>query len=194
MVTLENTAVPHVLLAERIELLRFGVAKILRGLGCAVWGAADGNEALDLARVIPGGLDLMVLDTRLPGMDGLSVAHSLRSGWPRAGATLLAHAKISRRPAGNSAFHFPAPFWKPLSRPPCWRPWHNGSSEPDEAHRPKIAKASLNRSRPATKQRRTRRHGATRADQESRGGSQGRRSNSTPSSFNSRASSGVASP
>ena len=96
MVTLESSVVPHVLLAERIDLLRLGAAKILRGLGCAVWSAGDGDEALDLARVIPGGLDLMVLDTYLPGMDGLSVAHSLRSRWPRAGAILLAHAEIAR--------------------------------------------------------------------------------------------------
>ena len=96
MVTHENSIVPHVLLGERIDLLRFGVARMLRGLGCAVWSAANGDEALDLARVIPGGIDLMVLDTHLPGMDGLSVARSLRSRWPRAGAILLAHAEIAR--------------------------------------------------------------------------------------------------
>jgi two-component system OmpR family response regulator len=50
----------------------------LEDLGCEVRVAADGPGALEKAR--SGGYDLIVLDLALPGMDGLEICRTLRSG------------------------------------------------------------------------------------------------------------------
>ena len=49
--------------------------------GCAVIGLSDAEQALALPRDV--GLDLMVLDLRLPGMDGWELTNRLRARYPR---------------------------------------------------------------------------------------------------------------
>jgi two-component system, OmpR family, alkaline phosphatase synthesis response regulator PhoP len=53
-------------------------ADYLRHAGYAVTLAADGAQALDTARTLRP--DLIVLDLRLPGIDGIEVARRLREG------------------------------------------------------------------------------------------------------------------
>ncbi|MFK7984662.1 MAG: ATP-binding protein [Sandaracinaceae bacterium] len=68
----------RVLVADDNALNRRALARVLRRWGCDVSEAADGREALDIARVAHPNLILM--DVWMPGMDGPSAARVLRGG------------------------------------------------------------------------------------------------------------------
>ena len=67
---------PHVLLVEDQERAAHGLQELLSLQGFRVTCAADGPSGLDAARSAP--LDAIVLDVRLPGMDGFAVCRALR--------------------------------------------------------------------------------------------------------------------
>ncbi len=67
---------PRVLVVEDEPGLRMGLVDGLRSEGFAVEERADG--ATGLARAEQGGLDALVLDLMLPGLDGLEVLRRLR--------------------------------------------------------------------------------------------------------------------
>src|SRR5579862_4331505 len=67
---------PHVLLVDDEEPLRVSLAYTLRREGYEVTCAADGVEALRLARQTAP--DLIVLDVMLPGVDGMEVCRRIR--------------------------------------------------------------------------------------------------------------------
>jgi DNA-binding response OmpR family regulator len=74
--------------------LRQTMARILHQLGCDVTTAADGVEALQRLEAAP--YDLLYLDIRLPGMDGLQVLRQVHDRYPQVAVVLLtAHASIS---------------------------------------------------------------------------------------------------
>lgn len=75
--SLVNTLNPRVLLVEDTPDIAVWLATALRQAGLEVSHAADGHAALQALE--PGhGLDLVLLDLQLPGMDGLSVLEALR--------------------------------------------------------------------------------------------------------------------
>ena len=65
-----------VLVVDDENILRETLSYNLRREGFTVHAAADGNEALRLAKAFPP--DAVVLDVMLPGMDGLDVCRALR--------------------------------------------------------------------------------------------------------------------
>jgi DNA-binding response OmpR family regulator len=67
---------PHLLIVEDEPSLRMGLADGLASEGFTVEECADGASALERAQA--GGLDAMLLDLMLPGMDGLQVLRRLR--------------------------------------------------------------------------------------------------------------------
>jgi CheY-like chemotaxis protein len=67
---------PHVLLVEDQERTAHGLQELLSLQGFRVTCAADGPSGLYAARSAP--LDAIVLDVRLPGMDGFAVCRALR--------------------------------------------------------------------------------------------------------------------
>src|SRR6185312_2485143 len=75
----------RVLVAEDDDALREMITTRLRGDGCYVIQAKNGDEALDLITSIDSGhaevrqLDLVVIDVRMPGMSGLDVVRVLRA-------------------------------------------------------------------------------------------------------------------
>ncbi|MEY5027956.1 MAG: Transcriptional regulatory protein tctD [Pseudomonadota bacterium] len=72
-----NTLNPRVLLVEDTPDIAVWLATALRQAGLEVSHAADGHAALQALE--PGhGLDLVLLDLQLPGVDGLSVLQALR--------------------------------------------------------------------------------------------------------------------
>ena len=68
---------PRILVVDDTEANRYAVARHLRKAGYTVWEAPDGRRAL--ARVGQEQPDLMVLDIRMPDMDGFEVVRRLRA-------------------------------------------------------------------------------------------------------------------
>ena len=66
----------RVLVIDDADSARCAVAQGLRAAGVEVLEAADGP--VGLAKALDGGVDLVVLDLRLPGMDGEAVLATLR--------------------------------------------------------------------------------------------------------------------
>ena len=66
----------RVLVIDDEDSARCAVAQGLRAAGVEVLEAADGPAGL--AKALDGGVDLVVLDLRLPGMDGEAVLATLR--------------------------------------------------------------------------------------------------------------------
>jgi len=74
--TLTASFQPHLLLVEDDEALGRNIEDLLRLDGFQVTRVADGAAALDRAR--SGGIDAVVLDVMLPGIDGFEVCRQLR--------------------------------------------------------------------------------------------------------------------
>ncbi len=66
----------RVLIVDDDAALRAGIAETLGDLGHVAEHAGDGAAAL--ARLAQGGVDAVLLDLRMPGMDGLAVLKALR--------------------------------------------------------------------------------------------------------------------
>lgn len=85
----ESGAGLAVLLAEDNEINARIALKLLDRLGCAVVHAGDGVEALERAREAMRGerprFDLILMDIRMPGLDGLEVSRFIRVEEARAG-------------------------------------------------------------------------------------------------------------
>lgn len=83
-----------ILVAEDEVLVRNLVCLLLHREGYQVLSAADGKEALELARQYNGTIDLLLSDVKMPGMDGRVLAeHVIKE---RAGIrVLLMSGKIS---------------------------------------------------------------------------------------------------
>lgn len=100
---------PHVLLVDDNELDRDMLSRRLARRGFVVATCADGHTALAAVRQDPP--DLLLLDTGLPGLDGLSVARALKDEPDTAHLPILvvsAHALVGDREqalaAGCDAF------------------------------------------------------------------------------------------
>ena len=68
---------PTVLIVDDDDALRDGLAETLEDLGHRPEQAADGAAAL--ARLARGGIDAVLLDLRMPGMDGMEVLRRIRA-------------------------------------------------------------------------------------------------------------------
>lgn len=68
---------PHVLLVEDEPSLAMGISDNLLAEGYRVTVVADGAQALEILG--QGGIDVVVLDVMLPGVDGYSVCQALRA-------------------------------------------------------------------------------------------------------------------
>ncbi|MFA6028949.1 MAG: response regulator [Elusimicrobiota bacterium] len=67
---------PRILIVDDEADMRMALANVLERLGHEVFEAGDGPAAL--ARHAEGGVDLVLLDMRLPGMDGVEILRRLR--------------------------------------------------------------------------------------------------------------------
>src|SRR5690606_14760176 len=95
-----------ILVVDDEQLLRRTMARRLRTAGYDVLEAADGRQALELAA---DGVDLVVLDYRLPDLDGLSVLKELKQRAPDTLVILLtAYASIDAAVTAMKlgAYHF----------------------------------------------------------------------------------------
>ena len=72
--------VVRLLIVDDEAVVRQAFTRILSGAHCVVDTAADGAEALRKMRERP--FDVVLLDLRMPGMDGLSVLRTIKHDWP----------------------------------------------------------------------------------------------------------------
>jgi CheY-like chemotaxis protein/CBS domain-containing protein len=89
---LEATA--RVLLVDDEEQFVKNMARILKVRGFDVWTAFDGQEAINVIRH-GGGFDVVVLDIKMPGMDGIEVLGEIKKRAPETEVIMLTgHASL----------------------------------------------------------------------------------------------------
>jgi DNA-binding NtrC family response regulator len=71
----------HILIADDDDDLRQALEQLLELEGYTIAGAADGRTALGLAR--QAGCDLILLDVKMPGFDGLEVLAAMHDMLPK---------------------------------------------------------------------------------------------------------------
>lgn len=64
----------RILLADDDKATREVIARALEADGHQVTQAFDGQDALDRLTAAPGGIDLLISDVEMPGLDGVSLA------------------------------------------------------------------------------------------------------------------------
>jgi len=74
------TRKPDILLVDDEEVVRHSFSRILSGAQCNVETAWSGEEALRAMERHP--YDVVLLDLRMPGIDGLAVLKSIKDRWP----------------------------------------------------------------------------------------------------------------
>jgi len=77
----------RVLLVDDEDVFRDTLAKVLRKRGINVAGAASGDECLTLLRARD--FDVVVLDLKMPGIDGLETLHRIEAIRPAAKVVML---------------------------------------------------------------------------------------------------------
>lgn len=70
----------NVLIVDDDETVRRSYSAILAGSRCDAQMAPDGDQALRAMEQQP--YDVVLLDLRMPGLDGMSVLKSLKEKWP----------------------------------------------------------------------------------------------------------------
>jgi len=71
----------RVLVVDDEEVVRLGYRRVLSSDGFTVMAAGNGFEALDLMG--DGHFDVVLLDMRMPGMDGMQVLRAIKEQWPQ---------------------------------------------------------------------------------------------------------------
>jgi DNA-binding NtrC family response regulator len=71
---------PNILIVDDEEVVRRSFSRVLDGAHCRTESAVDGEEALRaLARER---FDVVLLDQRMPGTDGITVLKTIKARWP----------------------------------------------------------------------------------------------------------------
>jgi DNA-binding NtrC family response regulator len=70
----------NILVVDDEEVIRRGYARTLSGADCDVATAWNGKEALDALEHRP--YDVVLLDLRMPEMDGMTVLKTIKEKWP----------------------------------------------------------------------------------------------------------------
>lgn len=77
----------NVLVVDDEEVVRRGYARTLSGADCHVATAWNGKEALDALE--HGPYDVVLLDLRMPEMDGMAVLRTIREKWPESEVVVI---------------------------------------------------------------------------------------------------------
>ena len=77
----------RVLVVDDEEVVRLGYRRVLSTDGFRVMAAGNGAEALDL--MAGGRFDVVLLDLRMPGMDGLDVLRAIKERWPESEVVVI---------------------------------------------------------------------------------------------------------
>lgn len=69
-----------ILVVDDEEVVRHSHIRTLASMHCTVEVVRDGSEALEVMEQRP--VDVVLLDLRMPGMDGMSVLKTIKQRWP----------------------------------------------------------------------------------------------------------------
>lgn len=87
-------AAPRILVVDDEKNIRLTVPRALEPLDATVDTAVNGEEAL--AKLEEAPFDLVFLDLRLPGMDGMDVLRRIEAEWPRTRVVIItAHGSVA---------------------------------------------------------------------------------------------------
>ncbi len=70
----------RILIVDDDEVVRRSYLRSLQSVDCSVAAASDGEEALQTMEKKP--FDVVLLDLRMPGRDGMSVLRAIKQKWP----------------------------------------------------------------------------------------------------------------
>ena len=77
----------RILIVDDDETVRQSYLRSLEGTSCQVAAASDGEEALQTMEQNP--FDVVLLDMRMPGQDGLSVLRTIKQKWPESEVVII---------------------------------------------------------------------------------------------------------
>lgn len=69
-----------ILIVDDEEVVRLSYMRILAGASCKVRAAWTWSQVMQAMQV--DGIDLVLLDLRMPGLDGLTVLRAIKQRWP----------------------------------------------------------------------------------------------------------------
>lgn len=104
----------RILIADDHERARTAIAEIIDNSGenwCVCSQAADGRSAVDMA--LQGKPDVIILDVRMPHLDGMQAAYEIRSRLPRVPIVFYTLLATPRLEAAARAAGFDAVVAKP---------------------------------------------------------------------------------
>jgi len=70
----------NILIVDDEEVVRLSHLRSLEGADCNAKAAADGKEALQVMEQHP--FDVVLLDLRMPGLDGMDLLKTIKQRWP----------------------------------------------------------------------------------------------------------------
>jgi DNA-binding NtrC family response regulator len=76
-----------ILVVDDEEIVRLSHIRTLASVHCNVEVVPDGNEALRLMEQRPA--DVVLLDLRMPGMDGMAVLKTIKQRWPETEVVII---------------------------------------------------------------------------------------------------------
>jgi DNA-binding NtrC family response regulator len=77
----------RILVVDDDETVRRSYLRSLESMSCQVAAARDGEEALQTMEQKP--FDVVLLDMRMPGQDGLSVLRTIKQKWPESEVVII---------------------------------------------------------------------------------------------------------
>lgn len=76
-----------ILVVDDEEVVRLSYLRTLSGQHCNVDAVADGKDALQMMSQQP--FDVVLLDLRMPGMDGMTVLKTIKQKWPESEVIII---------------------------------------------------------------------------------------------------------
>ena len=77
----------RILIVDDDDVVRQSYLRSLESTSCQVAAASDGEEALATMEQNP--FDVVLLDLRMPGQDGLSVLRTIKQKWPESEVVII---------------------------------------------------------------------------------------------------------
>ncbi len=77
----------NVLVVDDDEVVRLSHLRSLKSVSCEAEAVEDGEDALRMMERHP--FDVVLLDLRMPGMDGMSVLRAIKQKWPESEVVVI---------------------------------------------------------------------------------------------------------